>query len=114
MTPIPVLQRAIALYLPALLLAGFFAYAGLSAWLSVPDGRIQPLTGPERMIVLADTPFAFWSEVAYRSIVMLGGWILSAALAYGSQANYGGDRLIRGRFLRQQALDKAVRRPLEP
>ena len=107
-------QRYVALYLPAVAMAAFALYVATTTGLSISQGVIEPLRGPERIIVLADSPVAFWAEMAYRVIVAVGGLALSAALAWGMRSNYESDRIIRGRFERHGALDKAVRRPLEP
>ena len=107
-------QRYVALYLPAVVMAAFAVYVCATAWLSISQGWIEPIRGPDRIIVLAHSPAAFWAEVAYQTVAAVGGLGLSAALAWGMRSNYESDRIIRGRFERHEALDKAVRRPLEP
>lgn len=110
----PILKRYAILYLPPLILGDLFLHIGLEGLLPALDGEIPKLKGPERLILLAHSPFAFWQEVAVRSFMLLMAPVVAFAWAFMRKSDHDSGRLILGRYRRQAALDNPVRGPLEP
>lgn len=113
MKPTALLKRYAVLYLPPLILGGLFVHIGLEGLLPALEGEIPKLKGPEGLILLADSPFAFWREVVARSFMLLMAPVVAFAWAFMRKSDHDSDRLIRGRHRRQTALDNSIRRPLE-
>jgi hypothetical protein len=108
------LKRYIALYLPALLVGGLCAFIGLQGLIPALGGEIPKMKGAERIIYLIDSPATFWFEVLQRVFMLLMAPVTAYGLVVMCRSNEISDGLILRRFNADAALDKAVRRPLQP
>ena len=108
------LKRYTSLYLPALAVGGLCAFIGLEGLVPALEGEIPKLRGMERIISLADSPVAFWWEVFQRAFMLLMAPVAGLGLAWARRSDEKSDRLICCRGRAEEALDKAVRRPLKP
>lgn len=107
-------KRHIRLYLPGIAVGGLCAFIGLEGLVPALEGEIPKLRGVERIISLADSPVAFWWEVFQRAFMMLMVPVFGLGLAWARWSDAKSDGLIHRRSKADQALDKAVRRPLKP
>ncbi len=114
MSSTALLKRYARLYLPALILGGLCIHIGMEGLIPAMDGEIPRIRGAERIIYLADSPVAFWYEVSQRVFMVLMGPVFGFGLAWARRSDQTSDRLIFQRSRRDQALDRAVRRPLKP
>ena len=109
-----ILKRYISLYLPSVVVGGLCIHIGLEGLIPALDGEIPKLRGAERLIYLAESPAAFWFEVFQRTFMLLMGPVSALGLAWMRRSDEVSDKVIRRRFYSDAALDKAVRRPLQP
>mgnify|MGYP006894099210 CR=1 FL=1 len=109
-----VLKRYVSLYLPSVVVGGFFVFIGLEGLIPALDGEIPKLKGAERLIYLADSPDAFWFEVFQRVFMLLMALVCGVGLALMRRSDEASDKAILRRIQNDAALDKAVRRPLQP
>jgi hypothetical protein len=109
-----ILKRYISLDLPSVLVGGLCVQIGLEGLIPALDGEIPKLRGVERAIYLIDSPAAFWFEVFQRAFILAMAPVFGFGLAFARRSDEASDKIIFRRIQNKAALDKAVRRPLQP
>ena len=109
-----ILKRYISLYLPSVVVGGLCIHIGLEGLIPALDGEIPKLRGSERLIFLVESPAAFWFEVFQRTFMLVMAPVVGVGLAWMRRSDEASDKIIFRRIHSKAALDKAVRRPLQP